>query len=112
LLADGLVIEFHAFQNVLELQLFRELIEQDDALLGPVPPNGPLDGGLDKLQHYREDFLVVLYLVQFEYDQSLVLDLIGLILADLEEETVQPVPYILGHDVQKVGDVEIIGVDL
>ena len=111
LLPDGLIVEFHAFQYVVELELFGELVEQDDALFGPVAPDGPLDGGLDQFQHHRQHFLVVPYLVQFENDQAFVLDLIGLVPVDLEQETVEPVPYVFRHDVQEVGNVEIGGID-
>ena len=109
LFSDGLIVEFHALQYVVEFELFGELIEQDDALFSSVFPDGTLDGGLDQFEHHRKDLLIVLYFVQFKNDQAFILYFKGLVLADLEQEAVQPIADIFGHDVEEAGDIEVIG---
>src|SRR5690606_7155423 len=41
LFSDRLVIELHALQHMVELELFGKLIEEDDPPLRTVSPNGP-----------------------------------------------------------------------
>ena len=109
LFSDSLIVEFHTLQYVVEFELFGELIEKDDALFRSVFPDGTLDGGLDQFEHHRKDFLIVLYLVQLKNDQALVLDFKGLVLADLEQEAVQPIADIFGHNVEEARYIEVIG---
>ena len=63
-------------------------IEEDDAFLGSVFPNGSLDGGLYEFQHHGQDFLIVLYFVQFENDKAFIFYFIGLVFAYFKQEAV------------------------
>src|SRR5690606_29920427 len=112
LFADGLVIEFHALQDIAELELLGKLIEKDDSPLRGISPNGSLNGRLDQLEHYRKDFFIVLDLVQFKNDQSPILYLIGLVLSNCEQETVEAPLDIFREDVQEIIAAEIFFPDL
>ena len=88
LFTDRLIVNLHALQYVVKLELLGKLIKKDDSPFGLVFPNGALYGGFNELQHYRKDLLIVFDLVQLKDDHTLIFQRIGLIFIHLKQVAV------------------------